>query len=414
MFNACNSSVAWYFDVVSTSTVQLDSTLRLKSRGRGARVKVQQIFAHLRSDILHGRLKPGEPLPTQEQVARRFGSGSTTASIALQRLAHEGLVVRIPRRGSFVAEHRPTSLSVIDVVRAVDFPHEPDPQNPGQVHDRLNLLDHRINCAAREHNRSVRWHHLFENETAEPDVIARRFTGAQAVVALVRSSINRQFLARLEQARIPFAAIWISKPEASMLPEPAPYPQVTQNLHQMAELGTEHLIGLGYREIAFTGTAMQLTSGFLDAVTRHCLPMKAPWFVRGGPANLDETFLPRLRALLSSADRPRALVCATDHYAYDAATVAKDLGLSIPDDLALVACDEGPYWNLTDAPLTCVRSPHEAMFQKVVDMVLEQSVPSRGADRPLLECLALPGQLIVRQSCGARLKAPSSAAVARA
>src|SRR5688572_17888661 len=135
-------------------SVQLERPTRLKRRNAGElggggnggnRVKVQHIFANLRSDILNGQLKPGQALPTQEQVARQFGSGVTTASIALQRLAHEGLVVRIPRRGSFVAEQRAKRSSVIDVVRAVEYPNEPDPQNPGRFHDRLHLLDHRLN-----------------------------------------------------------------------------------------------------------------------------------------------------------------------------------------------------------------------------------------------------------------------------
>lgn len=50
------------------------------------------------------RLEPGSPLPSEREMAQRFGIARMTVRGQLERLVHRGLVYRQPGRGTFVAE----------------------------------------------------------------------------------------------------------------------------------------------------------------------------------------------------------------------------------------------------------------------------------------------------------------------
>jgi GntR family transcriptional regulator len=49
-------------------------------------------------------LEPGSPLPSEREMAQRFGIARMTVRGQLERLVHRGLVYRQPGRGTFVAE----------------------------------------------------------------------------------------------------------------------------------------------------------------------------------------------------------------------------------------------------------------------------------------------------------------------
>lgn len=61
-----------------------------------------RVFAQLRSDILHARLRPGDAL-SENSLAQSLAVSRTPVREAVQRLVREGLVQVLPQRGSYVA-----------------------------------------------------------------------------------------------------------------------------------------------------------------------------------------------------------------------------------------------------------------------------------------------------------------------
>lgn len=61
-----------------------------------------QVADILRDRIRSGRLQPGQLLPSEPHLVDEFGVARSTARQALAALRAEGLVVTVPRQGTFV------------------------------------------------------------------------------------------------------------------------------------------------------------------------------------------------------------------------------------------------------------------------------------------------------------------------
>jgi len=67
--------------------------------------KVSLVYESLKTAIITGELRPGDPLD-KPALAARFGASRQPISIAIDRLAVDGLVDVVPQHGSFVSKLR--------------------------------------------------------------------------------------------------------------------------------------------------------------------------------------------------------------------------------------------------------------------------------------------------------------------
>ncbi len=70
------------------------------------------ISSHLREQILEGTLLPGDVLPSENELCRRFGTTRETVRKGLKQLEQEGLIYSRPRRGYFVNLPRHHEITV--------------------------------------------------------------------------------------------------------------------------------------------------------------------------------------------------------------------------------------------------------------------------------------------------------------
>ena len=166
-----------------------------------------------------------------------------------------------------------------------------------------------------------------------------------------------------------------------------------------ARLLTEHLIQHGHRRIGLiTGpadisTARERERGFRDALHDHDLEVP-PGFARRAPYTREGGH----RAgcdLLSSPDRPTAVVTANNFLGFGLIDAARELGIGVPEDLAIVTFDDVEI--VTDAPFfTCAAQPAEAMGRTAV----ERLIARLGGDESPMRETVLHTQVLIRRSCG--------------
>jgi len=88
-------------------------TLKLDKVNRGPHLSTL-VASSISREIAQGRLKPGDQLPTEQQLAQTFGVSRNVVREAIARLRSEGRIWSQQGRGAFVADQPNTTVLTID------------------------------------------------------------------------------------------------------------------------------------------------------------------------------------------------------------------------------------------------------------------------------------------------------------
>jgi LacI family transcriptional regulator len=154
--------------------------------------------------------------------------------------------------------------------------------------------------------------------------------------------------------------------------------------HQAGCAAAEALLQRGHRRLAYaafrrwsesTGhySIAARRAGFMSAVTAAGLPLRE---LPGDDRHGDEANIALLRAVLSAADRPTAIVCYNLHDLRSIRDVAVRIGLRVPEDLSLIAIDDHPGddWG---QPASAMLLDAEALGNEAVAMCLRKCSSGR-------------------------------------
>ncbi|MCL6585482.1 MAG: LacI family transcriptional regulator [Anoxybacillus sp.] len=100
------------------------------------------------------------------------------------------------------------------------------------------------------------------------------------------------------------------------------------------------------------------------------------------------------RELLTSSQRPTAIFACFDSLAVGIYQAAKELGVSIPEDLSVVGFDNTILSTIVDPPLTTVAQPIDEMGRQVVDLIIKEI----DGEKHIKQRIVLPPELVIRQS----------------
>jgi DNA-binding LacI/PurR family transcriptional regulator len=158
----------------------------------------------------------------------------------------------------------------------------------------------------------------------------------------------------------------------------------------------EHLLERGCRRPAVVGgparlpTAQARLGGFLSALADAGVELAGQ---RSAEAYVFEDGVTAGRALLGASPRPDGIFCANDLLAFGVASAAREAGLSIPHDVAVVGFDNIFFARLGDPPLTTVAQPMRDLGAAAANLLIDL-IEGRPADRRQI----LPVHLIERAS----------------
>jgi LacI family transcriptional regulator len=167
-----------------------------------------------------------------------------------------------------------------------------------------------------------------------------------------------------------------------------------------ARAAVEHLIGLGHRRVGIVSDAPEIASsaeriqGYRAALKAAGLPLNEELVALTGSTQSDG--YRGARALLERAKPPSAIFAVNNLMSVGTLLALRDLGLSIPRDVALVGFDDFEWTTLIEPPLTVVRQPVHEIGRQAAGRLLARMKGDRSAPHRI----RLRTEFVDRGSCG--------------
>lgn len=360
----------------------------------------EQVRQQVLQFITEQNLNPGDIIPTEAELASRYGVSVGTVRRALRQLVDQEILYRQPGRGTFLTEHSRQRARRRGFLACI-VPYLTN-------HFVSSLIAGAEYAAQRAH-----YGLLLLNSQAQPELEEQLLLGSLgSVVGALILPIGRatmpSVLEELMQRRFPLAF-------ADRLPtlDTDYVNYVTSDNRAGAYSAVQHLVDLGHRRIAMALTSgaglnssiVQRIEGYrqahhdngltpdesllLDGLTGY--EESAGQFPVEGEAR--HSNIEQLQAFLQK-EKPSALLGANDLIAVDAWRAAEGLGLSIPEHLSIVGFDDAQFLRDTGTELTTVAQDAFGIGHEAVEVLAEYIEAKVSTPQQAV----LPTRLIVRSS----------------
>ncbi|MFJ5622700.1 LacI family DNA-binding transcriptional regulator [Peribacillus loiseleuriae] len=167
---------------------------------------------------------------------------------------------------------------------------------------------------------------------------------------------------------------------------------------------TEHLIKLGHQKIAHVSGSLDVAisreraQGYRKALHHYNIPVDESFMIEG-----DYSIgcgYSSVKKLMKQDNKPTAIFFGNDEMAMGGIKAAKEMGIRVPEDLAVIGFDDIKFSAVFDPALTTIAQPFHEMGRKSMELLLKIM-----NDEPLEhEKYVIESQFIVRESCGANIK----------
>jgi len=376
--------------------IQERRSVHTLDRKANAKALYSQLLTRFRERILDGSLPAGSRLPTELELAQQYDISRGTVRQAMSALVQEGLLERVQGRGTFVRQLLPHGAAaplaekrIGLVLHYMDGPLD------------LDILIG-VENAAKSRGYQVSFAYAEENLKQQDRDIARLRADRVAgmIIFPVSDTTYDEAIWRLQADRVPFVLV------------DRYFPNLDTDYVVADNVGggyrvTEHLLILGHRRIGFvysrkggllTTSVRDRWQGYLKALEEYGCPYDETLVCQQASASDAER--DPYDDLLSRNDRPSAIFAVNDAVALDVLRVAQRRGLRVPEDLALVGFDDLNYAAHLSPPLTTVAQPRMDLGLRAGNLLINRIEGQVGPPRHI----ELPTSLVVRESCGARLR----------
>ncbi|WP_170308032.1 GntR family transcriptional regulator [Paenibacillus dakarensis] len=368
-----------------------------------------KLFEQLKGQVLniileHG-LKPHDPLPSEGELASRFGVSRMTGKLALQALQEEGIVYRLPRRGTFLAD-----VDLNELKQSAGFVNGMKGAKRGGryialivpvIDDYIGSLITSVEKAAKEQQLELVIK-VTGDEPSEAEAV-RSLSYQSDITGILLFPVDRKIcgdhLLRLKLMKYPIIILDRSFDEIG-------FDSLCHDHYKGAYEMTSHLLRTGHREIGFITSDMHMAKsreeryqGYMDAMQDWKVDVQTErvlFLNKNDEMNL-EASIDKQQAVcsfLSTNHKLTAILCSDDFLAMLTMKTALELGFKLPEGLSLAGFSNHKVLEFAPVSMTTVGQPMDNFGQSAVQMLVHR------LNNPVSEpvSIRLNTELIIRDS----------------
>lgn len=357
----------------------------------------RRLYQHVLAEIDKGRLGPGDRVPSEKELSDKFAVSRITSKKALEMLAAEGKIVRVPGKGSFVPEGGASgglrggatvrSRNLMGCVVA-DFDDSFGTRLLHGIERKISDLGYQLLLHVSNDLRA-------DEERAIGALLSAGIRGI--IVMPCHGEHYNPAILKLVLDKFPL--VFVDR----YLPGLAASSVGTDNL-AAAKLGTDHLIDLGHRRIAFvssppknTSTIEERLEGFVRSHVEHGVATAREYRLEVLTKSRHSSWtmadaaedVQKVRRYLAARPEVTAVLASEYSIARIVEEAARQMGKRIPEEISLVCFDQPMRYDLVS------RLTHLRQREYEIGMKAAQLACDHASGRPEIEKIRVDADLIL-------------------
>lgn len=352
------------------------------------------LMEQLKSDILSGDIRPGQKLPSENELSSQYSLSRHTVRKALNILAQEGYVEAFHGKGTFCSEnirHMRKSKNIAVVTTYISdyiFPRLIQGMDKVLSRNGYSIILKNTGNSRQKEAKCL-------EELLKKDIDGLIIEPSKSQLICRHRSIYRNF----EKYGIPYIFI------QGIYMEMKEHPHILMDDARGGYLVTKYLLDTGHRRIAGFFKAddiqgIERHKGYVWALQEAGVPYNPDdvvWF-----HTEDRKHKPAMMARLmaESGKLPEGIVCYNDQIAVLVMEELESQGIRIPEEISVTGYDNSLYAQRGNG-ITTIAHPQEKLGEMAAELILEK-LNGVSENDSHVERLIRP-ELIVRGSCRSRL-----------
>ncbi len=343
-----------------------------------------QLLNELRHRILSGKAEPGSKLPSEAEFQRDLEISRSTIRQALSNAESEGLIERVPGKGSFVRLtpfDKGTKNNLIGYI-TFDFHSEFQGQLLSGAESVIRKNGYRMLFCNSNGN-------VEEEDKLLDQLVSDKVLGILMWPAY-SSDTSRRLFQLADQRQVPIVLM-------DRTFEVLTNDYVISDNYKGAYEAVTYLISLGHKRIVFLSRPVlkllpiaERLRGYRQAMLDNGLTPLDPWIVgaeeneRGYSLQVNGTVdreIEEIEKLLKIKGGPTAIFSMNDLMALEVSKAAKFLGMNIPEDVSIVGFDDMDIVSYFDIPLTTVHQDTYYIGRRSAELLVERIKGYSGVPR---------------------------------